>query len=119
MSELSPIPYRVPIATPNGLIDRNWQQWFEALLARVGGTGDVTPVDEVAASSEGNEFNEDHAALTRLERMVQDLTSLQVFSDVMTQIVQEAPVEFVAVSPAELHALREQIQNLETMSAFT
>lgn len=32
----------------NGFVDRNWAQFFEALLARIGGAGDVTALEEVA-----------------------------------------------------------------------
>ena len=118
MAELSPIPYRVPIADANGLIDRNWQQWFEALLMRVGGVGDVPTVAEVASASEGNEFNEDHASLMRLERTVQDLAVLHVFSETVTQVVQDDTVDFDTPTLADLHVLRERIQNLETLSVF-
>ena len=118
LAELSPIPYRVPIADANGLIDRNWQQWFEALLARVGGVGDVGSVDELEAASEGNEFNEEHATLAHLERALDNLNALQIFGNAIPQVRVRDDVDFDTPTPAELHVLRERVQNLETLSVF-
>ena len=118
MADLSPIPYRSPMLDARGLVTRNWQQWFEALLMRVGGANDTPGLDEVDAASEGNEFNEDHAVLARLERALTNLDALQIFGNAIPQARVLEAVDFDTPTPADLHVLRERVQNLETLSVF-
>lgn len=119
MAELGPILYRTPIADQTGLVSRPWQQWFESLLARVGGVGQVPALDETAAASEGNEFNEEHALLVTLARQVADLEHLTFFATPPGPSPRDEALSlFEGVSHAEMAQVKEQIHNLETLSIF-
>ena len=52
MAQLPPIPYRMPLLDTGGFVNRNWAQFFEALLQRVGGTGDVMSNADLETQSE-------------------------------------------------------------------
>ena len=80
MALLPPIPYRSPMLDPAGLVTRNWQQFLEALLVRVGGIGDITPNDELEIGLISDTANENMALLTRLEREINAVQDDSVIS---------------------------------------
>ena len=120
MSMLSPVPYRTPMIDRNGLIDRNWQQFFQALLERVGGVGDVSPNNELEQSVTTDVGNESLALIVQTQRMLSDLEALQAFDGLVAQTTQETESLdiFQGLSQADLQNLREHITNIEAVQAF-
>lgn len=103
MPMLPPIPYKAPLLDRAGLVTRPWQQWFERLLQRVGGTGDVPANDELEASVLSDPVSEPLVLVHRVERQLKDL---------------ETTVVFEGGTKAELHALRQELHDLETLAVF-
>jgi hypothetical protein len=118
MPTLSPIPYRVPIVDKRtGTIDRNWQQWLEALLTRIGGTGDLDRIGDLEAL-----LTADAAAVrAQLHGMaadIADLTAFAVFGSVPGREEESTDI-FAGLSVAEGQRLSEAIQDAETLNIFS
>lgn len=121
MADLSPIPYRVKIADPNGLITRNWQQFFEALLRRVGGAGTTPSLDEInATATTESDFSSGVARAEALRGALADLEALVVMSDAVSTIAPPDSIDLFEVpTPAEVEKLRQALRDLEAITLFS
>ena len=117
MAQLSPIPYRTPLLDERGLVTRNWQQWFEGLLARVGGANDTPALDVVDASNIANEFVDGVGIAAQFQTDLEALALLQAFEDVPSLPLGD-DLDFETPSPAQLEAVARRLNDLEIMSAF-
>jgi hypothetical protein len=79
MAKIPPIPYRVPLLDQrSGLLDRNWTEWFQALLDRIGGTGDIPGNDTLASLLSGQSLAV-QTAFAAVSQAIQDGDSLAIF----------------------------------------
>lgn len=80
MVMLPPIPYNVPLLDGRGLVSRNWQQFFEQLLRRVGGTGDLASLDNVVLDPISSDMTlEPVAQLAAMRQRLDDLETFDAF----------------------------------------
>ena len=80
MADVSPIPYRIPMTDPSGLVSRNWQQFFQSLLDRTGGVGDVPSNRELELITTTTDFV-DMARSAQLEKRIMGLERLIAVSN--------------------------------------
>lgn len=117
MARVSPIPYRIKVLDQNGLIDRNWQQFFQAMLDRLGGVGNVPSNDELA--TDGTRlFDDGLAQLTGLRQDLGAMAALNAF-EASAIVAKEELVElFATPTQAEIeHALR-VVRDAEALNLF-
>ena len=123
MTELSPIPYRVRIIDQNGLITRNWQQFFESLLRRVGGVGAMPDLGEVGNGAvAGDEFDPGLARADAMQQALTDLEMLMVMeglgSAMSPDLLGDGDV-FGAPLVSAIEALRQKIEDIEALTLFS
>ena len=120
MATLPAVPDRIPIVDQNGLISRNWQQFFEALLRRVGGTGDVLSNSDVQIRLETDGTPEPLAKLEALRRQVQDLEALTVFlAGSPAPMTEASSFSFGGASVADVEAVRQRLADVEALTIFS
>lgn len=79
MAKMPPIPLRVPVVDRRTLLlDRNWQQFFQALLVRTGGVGEAPTNLELQADDTQEVGAQTVAALAALEQELRGVQQLPV-----------------------------------------
>lgn len=81
---ISRVLYRSPISDQQGLITRPWQQFFEALLALVGGPGSSTTMGDITQALLDAEIAGNAAKLEVTRDAVDDVQLSALFRDVPT-----------------------------------
>lgn len=117
--ELSPIPYRIPVVNrQTGLLDRNWAQWFEALLLRVGGVGTVDSAADIEALFTP-EAAQVQAQLPGIQSLIEDIQTESIFGDpvVVVEQLDESPFEDATV--ASVDRLEAAIKDLEALTLWS
>lgn len=119
MAKLPPVPFRIPIADRRTLlIDRNWQQFFQAFLDRAGGVGDVSSNAELEMAVAGDTPFDSLALWQALAQRVTDVEALSSFVERLPS-VQEAPLPFTDATVAALGTLAQQVQDLAVLEIFS
>ena len=116
MPKVSPVPFRIPIIDPRTqLIDRNWQQFFNALLERIGGVGDVPSNAELATAVTGDTPFDTMAIWHQVQQRIQDLEAQTLFTPAprstaidTTDVLPERPV-------ADMERLWTAVHDLEAL----
>jgi hypothetical protein len=120
MSDLSPIPYRVPpIQGHPGRISRNWAQFLEALLARIGGAGDIITLADLATAIESGLGTEGLQAL--VAALTQRLAGAEVLGAFGPTPIPAPDVlpEFADATVASQDALRSDLTDIEALTLFS
>lgn len=101
MSKLSPVPYRIPMLDQNGRITRSWQQWFQSLLGRVGGTGDIATNSELQGENELSLGAQTSSHLAEILRRLDDAASIPAGVHIPAEDFDLSPA-FVSVAAESL-----------------
>ena len=120
MAEVSPIPYRIPVTDNNGLVSRNWQQFFQSLLDRTGGAGTAPTNIDLDATATVTDFV-DMARASRLQRQVNMHDRMLAVSNGVPRAKPQIPSVsiFEDASPASVDSLREELRRTEILNIFS
>ena len=120
MAEVSPIPYRIPVTDHNGLVSRNWQQFFQSLLDRTGGVGTAPTNVDLDAAATVTDFV-DMARASRIQRQVDRHEQLLAVSNGVPR--PRPPMSMLGIfedaTTASVDSLREELRRTEILNIFS
>lgn len=84
---IPPLPYKIPVLTPNGLLSDPWAKWFRQIFTRVGGS--VAPSNSELADGQTAQLANVLSHVTELESLLATHT-ITINSNVARIIALEA-----------------------------